>query len=612
MSDETDIDVGHRLVSQLRLGNFKSVADQTVDLKPLTVVVGANSAGKSTLTQALLLVTQAVESSSPGLDVALNADRVSLGFLDAVRNQRSKSSAPVHVGLTADVHPSRHGFHYWLPGGPDSLDGVENVPWRVLLDVEFGGSSGQDVVTAPVKHLSMRVHRCDQPDNESELLSVQFSPRDARQPSSEPLEAWPAGPYFGSQREATAVSGTAEALSGGRVRISGVGVHGLLPFGLYRERAENRAVVDFLFDFLDRFRGPVPADIDAVHIDEVINGFVDTAVDLLNQWKALDVPKRPSMRFYLHEELDWDHLLPFASSIIERRSALTSKLLRSLDSSDNRKLPVSLRGAVVHLTSIASESVRDLLHSVDHLGGLRAAPQPLYPTSQLAQRGDIGRDGEYTAAVLYALRNREVVSFDEDGHKEALPLAVAVQRWASRLGLFEEVDPHHRGALGFDIGVRQQGLNEQIDITGVGVGVSQLLPVLVRCILSAPGDVVVLEQPELHLHPRSQQHLADFLLACVRSGRQLIVETHSEHLINRLRLHAASDDSAEVADLITLVFAERDNKSGETTYQNVSINPFGGLTEWPEGFMDSGISDARQLLEIGARKLELARAQQRK
>ena len=129
----------------------------------------------------------------------------------------------------------------------------------------------------------------------------------------------------------------------------------------------------------------------------------------------------------------------------------------------------------------------------------------------------------------------------------------------------------------------------------VGVGVSQVLPVILLCLLAEPGTLVILEQPELHLHPKLQQDLADFLLACTRAGRQLVIETHSEHLVNRLRYRIAADETDETHGLIRLVFAE--NEGGVTSYREPEINPYGGLGEdWPAGFLDLTARESQDLV----------------
>ncbi len=154
--------------------------------------------------------------------------------------------------------------------------------------------------------------------------------------------------------------------------------------------------------------------------------------------------------------------------------------------------------------------------------------------------------------------------------------------------------------------VRPPDLDRQVDLTSVGVGVSQILPVLAVCLLAEPGDIVLLEQPELHLHPALQMRLADFLLACVESRRQIIVETHSEHLVNRLRRRVAEDNGNDVAKLARIVFAERDAE-GHTAFRASDINPLGGLSEdWPDGFLDIGARDAQKLLQAGLAKHRLS------
>ena len=77
---------------------------------------------------------------------------------------------------------------------------------------------------------------------------------------------------------------------------------------------------------------------------------------------------------------------------------------------------------------------------------------------------------------------------------------------------------------------------EERDVFEVGSGIGQVLPVIAICLLAKPGEVVCIEEPEAHLHPSAQAYLADFLISMAASGRQIIVETHSPNIIDRLRL----------------------------------------------------------------------------
>ena len=182
-------------------------------------------------------------------------------------------------------------------------------------------------------------------------------------------------------------------------------------------------------------------------------------------------------------------------------------------------------------------------------------------------------------------------------------LVEAVDSWAKHLGLVEGVLIEDRAAEGIRIKVKPHGMDSSVPLTSVGVGVSQLLPVLVLCLLAEPGSVILLEQPELHLHPALQQRLADFFIAMVRSGRQLIVETHSEYMVSRLRRRIVEDPDDELLDLAKVIFAERDRETGLTSYRDVELSPYGAIEEWPAGFFDQAAEEERAIILGGVKKL---------
>jgi predicted ATPase len=187
-----------------------------------------------------------------------------------------------------------------------------------------------------------------------------------------------------------------------------------------------------------------------------------------------------------------------------------------------------------------------------------------------------------------------------DGGTERVPLREAVDHWLEAFGLARAIETLYRPRLGLEPQIVMPEVARPLDMTAVGVGVSQILPVLVMGLHSEPGSVLLMEQPELHLHPAMQQKLGDFLLACARSGRQVIVETHSDHLVTRLRRRIAEDDSDAVLNLVGLVFTER--RDGRTSFSHLEPNRFGGFDDWPEGFFDESSTDSQRLLEAGIRK----------
>jgi predicted ATPase len=230
----------------------------------------------------------------------------------------------------------------------------------------------------------------------------------------------------------------------------------------------------------------------------------------------------------------------------------------------------------------------------------------LYDQAANPRDGDIGPKGQRTAAVIHACREQIVVNPSLDGAPAETTLVDALAQWMTYLGLGEGIQTADRGRLGIELTVHQAAADRDLDLTAVGVGVSQTLPVLTLCLLAPRQSLILLEQPELHLHPATQQRLADFLLACSRSGRQLIVETHSDHLLTRLRRRVAEDQTNETLATIGIVFAEPD--LDRTLYRSVAPNRYGAIDDWPAGFFDQTVTESQEILRAGLAKRHLESA----
>ena len=143
--------------------------------------------------------------------------------------------------------------------------------------------------------------------------------------------------------------------------------------------------------------------------------------------------------------------------------------------------------------------------------------------------------------------------------------------------------------------IKPMMLKEEVRMDSLGVGFSQLAPIILLCLNASEGDTILLEQPELHLHPSVQQKFGDFILA-MSSRVQIIVETHSDHLLNRVRRRVSeSEDSLE--EQVAIYFAER--LKGNTSFRLAELDSNGSyrLTDFPKGFFDQGAGDAFALLK---------------
>lgn len=272
-------------------------------------------------------------------------------------------------------------------------------------------------------------------------------------------------------------------------------------------------------------------------------------------------------------------------------------------------VPVTLGGRFDELNTINHDLIMyqhqlaARLRNVYHVGPIR---DPESPADPIADPLYVGSKGEHTVEVLQREASRRVLD-PLTGKMMLFSKALAAALRNLELADNAQIEDRGRERPGISMSPFHEQADEgehdetSTELNAVGVGVSQVLPVVMQCLLAQPGkSMVIVEQPELHLHPRLEQTLADFFLACVRSGRQILIETHSEHLVNRLRLRIAEDMSDNVAKLVKVVFAEQRN--GITSYREPAIDQYGNTEfgdsdqDWPEGFLDLTLDEARRLL----------------
>jgi len=235
-----------------------------------------------------------------------------------------------------------------------------------------------------------------------------------------------------------------------------------------------------------------------------------------------------------------------------------------------------------------------------YLGPLRDDPRMVYGIPLIPDSKDVGIKGEYTAAVLERFGKDTLVEcpLPPDGDYSPLrstkmSLIDAVILWLHHMELVDNVVTQDRGKMGVELTLSSDGLNKQLDLTNVGVGVSQVLPILTMCLLAPDDGLILLEQPELHLHPRVQMMLSDFFLGIAAKGTQCVIETHSDRIINRIRRRIAEDESDDVMHLAKFYFFE---KSGIETLI---------LPVEPNGFFDEGPDEAQRIALAANRKREV-------
>lgn len=129
----------------------------------------------------------------------------------------------------------------------------------------------------------------------------------------------------------------------------------------------------------------------------------------------------------------------------------------------------------------------------------------------------------------------------------------------------------------------------------VGYGLSHVLPILVGGLAAAKGRMFIVENPEAHLHPGAQSEMAHFLAAVAKAGAQVIIESHSDHILNGIR-RAVKEGLLQPDEVAIHYFEGRDLKTYETKLVSPEIKPGGQIVDWPKGFFDQINRDLAELV----------------
>ncbi|EAR20260.1 AAA family ATPase [Nitrococcus mobilis] len=251
--------------------------------------------------------------------------------------------------------------------------------------------------------------------------------------------------------------------------------------------------------------------------------------------------------------------------------------------------------------------LEQLLADLTYLGPLREPPQRTYSWA-----GDtvpeVGARGELAIPALLAATH-DGVKLNRGPGKRYEAFDAFVARWLRDLGVIDSfvVRPIAEGRKEYEVLVRTRRSSAEVKLTDVGFGVSQVLPALVQAFYAQPNSTVWMEQPEIHLHPQAQAELADAFISAVQASQngtprnvQLIVESHSEHFLQRLQRRVA--EQAISPDEVAAYFVRQGGVGVKLV--PLQINPFGDIENWPDNFF------ADEMAEITARTVAAMRRKQ--
>ena len=247
--------------------------------------------------------------------------------------------------------------------------------------------------------------------------------------------------------------------------------------------------------------------------------------------------------------------------------------------------------------------ITDLFRRVDYVGPLRDQPREEYKDT--GNNNSVGINGEYVAEVFFEYSAQETDYLEIEEENDTIrflnkrdSFLNAVRYWlCEKFDLCEDIYSK-KTADSYLIYVRSRTGIEST-IKHVGFGVSQILPIVVEGLALPTGNTLILEQPGIHLHPKIQSQLFDFLIAIVLQGKRVLIETHSDHLITRLRRRIV-DQENKVAQEVGLTFIETNSK--DLLFRNIGINDFGALDYFPDNFIEKADVELKAIIKAQMKK----------
>lgn len=507
------------MLEKISLKNFKAFSSlEDLDIKPITILSGANSCGKSSLLQSILLLKQTLESQSLNQAVLLNGRFVRLGtFENVIFHKKSESD----VELKFSFLIQKKDF--------PSIYKKRTLALNIFLRELFQHQ----------KSFTLR------PDQE---VSYSISYRVVLKTKKSNLKKYQLKPVLVKEIELTTQVVDAEKNVLSESTIEANHIHGN-SYQLHWTNIRSRA------------------------------------------------DKPPSEENEGSEEHEDQEVVKI----------LFSNLFPSVmaaDSEDAKKGTASYRDAYIVLRR-ASDFLQNVLSAYSYIGPLREEPSRRYIYED--EIIEIGNKGENAAYIYLSegedyisdayLYNRITDSFEKSTEK--LKLSEAVRRWLDLMNI-KNFSPEPQQEIIY-LNLNASPLDStRVSIADVGFGVSQVFPIVLEGLRMPVGSTLLLEQPEIHLHPNLQMDMADYFISLALSGKRVIVETHSDHIINRLVRRIVEDETSQLSQLVKIYFVGS-TESGSRC-EEVSIDDTFGIVNWPDNFFDQVAKEQQKIMLAGLKK----------
>ncbi len=636
------------MITKWKVFNFKSIREETeLDIGPLTIFAGANSSGKSTFIQSVLLVAQTLAHKVSSRSVVLNGALTSLGQFDDLKSNGGESDQ-ITIKCTCRPLPDQEAViprrsQFAPRGGSIYYESRSSQIQEIACEMSFdadSSSSQRDLfqiqprlfatqlsclsrdednvdqkTDISIHHSSKAISEIEGAGSVSDIddqlraslaYAVEIDENSMTEVKENFRSAKPIGcilRHFLPERIIYAIETIEEDANTITMALQDDGPRaGWLRRRMGREIFLSEEIIAVLREILQ----------DTIDFDKTFKDKCWQELQFLSEsetltfraWherlRGLPREERLKVQQVLREHEDLFYRIHSAMKTSAAPKSETHTLVQV-------RPPRLISEATLYLDNFFASSLK-------YLGPLRDAPKPLYPLAPAADPYDVGLRGEHTASILELHKNKMIRYIPSANFKGPVidrkmvtrTLEAAVIDWLQYLGVASSVKSRDQGKLGHELKVGLSNSNSMHDLTHVGVGVSQVLPILVMCLLADTDSTLVFEQPELHLHPKVQTLLGDFFLSMALCNKQCIVETHSEYFIDRLRFRiAAASPEKELNNQTKIYFVEKPSQG--SSFREVVINEYGAISDWPEGFFDQSQQQAEEILRAAAMKRKVSR-----
>ncbi len=584
------------------LENFKPI-NGVADLKlnSITLFAGLNSSGKSSVLQSILLVSQTLSNPNPDKPLILNGPIVQLGTFEGTLNERAAGKS-LRLGFELCPSPARSHRLGGAGHRGRSIMFPEHQLSAIRTSVSFsaaaqlsGAASGIDAVKVCLSEATIEVDVIDEPGAPERRVSARVMPlseEDEQAFLSDVVEAYfQFVPYHAGSNY---VSELVDTLSVRRMltRLLHFLPHRLLRKFNVRDRRQEELMSLIEFVFEGRAAGSERSHLHP-RIIQILTHEPSQAFRKRLETIAAHEATEPVSGRTIADVLDWVRDLQeqrgtspgFVSSVKE---AVISEFVAEKGGRPHGGAEYGLDSFSRSPVLTASEYTTDYFTTmIRYLGPLRADPQAAQGFAPSSEPDDVGFKGEYAASVFDANKHQDVTWWDPFAWAEKRgSLERAMDVWLRYLGVGHHVLTREAGLSGVLWCLQQTPGSGERPLHAVGIGVSQVLPILVAGLMAPQGAMFLIEQPELHLHERAQARLGDFFFGLAQIGKQCIIETHSVCLVNQIRYHIVKGGQA-ARDMTTIYFVEQD-EHGDAHFSEVEVSPHGNIGNWPDGFFDQG------------------------